>query len=173
MKLVYSFTFTVLVSLFTLTTYAQKCKLDKDEADPFTKEHVKSGKAMIGKTYVKWSLTLNNISGKYGWEMTMGIGGHIEEVLQKGSIIYCKLENEKVIQLVLNNDYIPMHSVVNGTIITYYTPKGDLDEGAIKVFAESPLIGVRATIAGNNIEPVVTDKQGNLLQNIARCLLLP
>ena len=172
MKLTFSFLLTVLVSL-SLTTHAQKCKLDVDDMDAFTKEHIKSGTSSIGGAFVRWSLTLKKTNNVFGWEMKMLIGGHIPEALAKGEVVYCKLEDDRIIRLIVEQDCVPVYAVGNGQVVTNYSPKGVLDEASIKAFSESALSEMRVTISGNKLEPKVSEKQGDKIKNIARCLLVP
>ena len=174
MKLAHSLVLTALVSLCSLTSlHAQKCHLDVDEVDQFTKEHVKSGTNKVGGMMWKWNLTLKKSGSVYGWEMKMVLGGHIPEPIRKGDIIYCMLANEKVVQLVADNDYAPVHAVGNGAIASQFAPAGIMDEAAMKAFSESPLSEMRATISGHKLEPKISGKQGEAIQEIARCVLVP
>lgn len=174
MKLTHSLILTALVSLCSLTSlHAQKCNLDVNEVDQFTKEHVKSGTHKVGGLMWNWSLTLKKSGKVYGWEMKMLLNGHIPEPIRKGDIIYCMLENEKVVQLVADNDYAPVHAVNSNVIQSLFAPAGVMDEAAMKAFSESPLSEMRATISGHKVEPKISGKQGEAIQNIARCVLVP
>ncbi len=173
MKITYAMALTLLVSLFSFAAHAQKCSLDVDEVDPFTKEHVKSGTNKVGGLMWHWTLTLKKSGSVYGWEMKIKLGGHIPEPIKKGDVIYCKLENDKVVQLVADNDYAPVHAAADGQIVSQFVPKGLLDEAAMKTFSESPLSEMRVTISGNKLEPKISGKQGSAMQEIARCVLQP
>jgi hypothetical protein len=84
--------------------HAQKCSsLDVDEMDAFTKEHVKSGTNNVGQMTWHWKLTLKQNGAKYGWEMTIKYGKHFQDPIKKGDVFYCKLENDKVIKLLLSD----------------------------------------------------------------------
>ena len=174
MKLTFSLALTGLITLLSLTSsYAQKCSLDVDEVDQFTKEHVKSGTQKVGGLMWHWNLTLKKSGNVYGWEMKIVLNGHIPEPIRKGDIIYCKLENEKVVQLIADNDYAPVHAVNGAEIASQFVPKGMLDEAAMKAFSESPLSELRVSISGNKLEPKISGKQGEKIQEIARCILVP
>ena len=99
---------------------------------------------------------------------------HFQDDIKAGDIIYCKLENGKVIKLVADNNYAPSHQAFSdGTIITTYLPKGNLDMADMKDFSESPLSEMRVMLSGTNIEPNISSKQGRSLQEIAQCILKP
>ncbi len=174
MKLIHSLALTAIASLFSLTSScAQKCNLDVDEVDQFTKEHIKAGTNKVGGIMWHWNLTLKKSGKDYGWEMKIVLNGHIPEPIRKGDIIYCKLENDKVVQLVADNDYAPVHAINGSAIATQFVPKGTLDEAAMKTFSESPLSEMRVALSGNKLEPKITGKQGENIQNIAHCILMP
>jgi hypothetical protein len=174
MKLINAFALTLFITLITINANAQKCKLDVDEVDAFSKEHVKSGTNSVGGMMWHWTLTLKKSGDKYGWEMQIKYGKHIGASLIKGDVIYCKLENGKVVQLVCDNEYAPAYAIFNdGAIITTFLPKGSLDEAAMKDFSESPLSEMRANLGGTKLEPNISNKQGENIKNIARCILLP
>ena len=173
MKSTFSFALILFISLFSLNTYAQKCNLDVDEVDGFTKEHVKAGTCHVAPMLYHWKLTLKKSGSKYGWEMQIKWGQNISEAMRKGEIIYLKLENNEVIQLVLDNDY-PSSQVVDGQqIITTFMPKGALDEASMKKISESPLSGIRVVLSGKTVEPNISSKQGENVQNIAQCIMMP
>jgi hypothetical protein len=164
----------LLVALMPAISHAQKCNLDIDEADAFTKEHVKAGTSSVGGAMWHWKLTLKQSGAKYGWEMQIKYSKHFQDDIKTGDVIYCKLENGKVIKLIADNNYAPSHNAFSdGVIITTYLPKGNLDASDMKDFSESPLSEIRVTLSGTNIEPNISSKQGNNLKEIAACILKP
>lgn len=173
MKLTNTLLLTVLLGFFSHAAHAQKCNLDVDEVDQFTKEHIKSGTNKVGGLFWHLNLTLKKTGAVYGWEMKIKLNGHVPEPIRKGDIIYCKLENDKVIQMVSDDDYAPVHGLEGNQIITQFVPKGKLTEADMKTFSESPMTEMRITLSGNKLEPNVSGRQGSALQEIARCVLMP
>jgi hypothetical protein len=173
MKLFHTLALSAVLGLGATASYGQDCNLDIDEVDQFSKNHLKSGTSKIGNLMWHWNLTLKKDGNVYGWEMKIVLGGHIPEPIRKGDIIYCKLDNDKVVQLIADNDYAPVHAVNGSNIISQFVPKGTLDEAAIKTFSEAPLSEMRVTLSGNKVEPPISGKQGKSIQTTARCLLLP
>jgi hypothetical protein len=162
----------LLICLIPVLAHAQKCKLDIDETDAFTKEHVKAGTSHVGGMMWHWKLTLKQTANnKYGWEMQIKYGTHLQDAMGPNDVVYCKLENGKVIKLVCDRIYEPSHVVGSGVIITSYLPKGNLDAGEMKDFSESPLSEMRVVLSGKTLEPNISGKQGSAIQDIARCIL--
>ncbi len=174
MKCRYYLIIALFVAFFSpASVHAQKCKLDVDELDQFTKEHVKAGTSKVGGMMWHWKLTLKKSGNTYGWEMRIVLSGHIPQPIKKGDIIYCKLKNDEVVQLIADNDYAPVHAVNGSAIVTQFVPKGSLDEAAMKAFSKSPMSELRATVSGNKLEPKISGKQGKSIQSIAKCILEP
>ena len=161
------------IGLMPAISYAQKCSaLDVDETDAFTKEHVKSGTNNVGQMTWHWKLTLKQSGNKYGWEMTIKYGKHFQDPIKKGDIFYCKLENDKVIKLVVDNEYSPTHAMASdGFIISTYLPKGDMSAQDMQDFSESPLSEMRVMVSGMSLEPKISVKQGSGVQDIAKCIM--
>ncbi len=164
----------VVISILPTLSYAQKCSLDVDETDAFTKEHVKSGTNAVGGVLWHWKLTLRQSGTKYGWEMQIKYGKHFQDDFKKGDIVYCKLAGDKVVKLIADNNYSPTHTLASdGFMTSTYLPKGEMTQEDMKAFAESPLSEMRVTLSGIALEPNISSKQGNALQNIAQCILKP
>ena len=163
----------IAIGLMPTLSHAQKCNaLDVDELDAFTKEHVKSGTNSVGAVMWHWKLTLKQSGTKYGWEMVIKYGKHFQDPLKKGDVFYCKLENGKVIKLVLDNEYSPTHVVASdGFITSTYLPKGDITAQDMQDFSESALSEMRVEVSGMTLEPKISDKQGSAIQEIAKCIV--
>jgi len=161
-----------LTIVLPITVKAQKCDLDIDELDQFTKEYTKAGTNSIGGKFWHWKLTLKRTGNSYGWEMQIKWGKHFQDELSAGDTIYCKLENDNVIKLIPAGNFAPSHTVApDGFIITTYLPKGELSEADVKSFSEAPLSAMRVILSGTKFEPNISSKQGSAIQNIAQCIL--
>ncbi len=164
----------VVCTAVSVSAHAQKCDLDVDKTDEYTKEHVKEGTNKVGPAMWHWKLTLKQSGSKYGWEMQIKWGKHFVDPIKKGDVLFCKLENGKVIQLVADNDYAPSHVASDdGFIVTTYLPKGDLSADDMKALSESPVNGIRVMLAGQKFEPDISSKQGAAIQTTAKCIIAP
>lgn len=162
------------ISILPALSYAQKCNLDVDETDAFTKEHVRSGTNTVGSALWHWKFTLKQTGNKFSWEMQIKWGKHFQDDFKKGDVVLCKLANDKVIKLVSDENYSPSHVVASdGFITTTYLPKGSMEAEDMKAFGESPLSEMRVVLSGTTLEPSISSKQGSALQNIAQCIIKP
>ena len=150
---------------------AQDCRLDVDETDAFTKEHVRSGTNSIGGALWHWNLTLKQTGTKYGWEMQIKYSKNFQDEIKEGDVIFVSLENGKVVKLAADANYAPSQQVGSGFVTTVYHPKGNLTTSDLKDLSESPMSGIRVVLSGEKIEPAVSSKQGRHIQEIATCLL--
>lgn len=154
-----------------LLAHAQKCDaLDVDEKDAFTNEQVRSGTGSIGGKLWHCTLTLKQVGTTYRWELQIKYAQHFREPMKKGEVVYCKLENGKVIKLVVDKDYDPMHETTGAWVVTTFLPKGDVPPQDMTEFSQSPLAKIRVVVAGKNLEPGVSGKQGSRIQEVAKCL---
>ena len=165
-----------ILCLFTLHALAQKCSLDVDEVDAFTKKHVKAGSYRIsGKyKYQEFNLTLKKNDTRYEWEMKLVFMKAIPGLMKKGDIISFILENEKVINLECNKDVAAtLLGGATGVVYSTFLPGGPLDEATVRFLSESPIAKVRIIVAGETFDADISSKHGRNVQDIARCILLP
>ena len=161
--------------LCTLSTksIAQKCDLDVDKVDLFSKDHIRSSQNNIGPKRDRWKLILQRTNDKYSWEMVIVYGVDVPKSIQKGESIAIRLENGNIITLVVDGEYPPVRSIGNMQILTHFQPKGELTEADMKKISESPITNMKTNLFGYSNEIEVTSKQGEAIEETAKCLLKP
>lgn len=165
------FLFSLLLLIVSPSGFAQKCDLDVDKIDVFTKQRVRSGTAQIAPALYHWKLTLERSGDVFSWAMFIKYAIHIQEPLSPKSTLVLALADGTVINLVPDANYEPTHVVSSAGVVSTLRPKGILSLENIQALAASPISNLRVVLSGRNVEPNISKKQGEAFQNIARCLL--
>ncbi len=152
---------------------AQKCDLDVDKVDAFSNEHIRSGTNPVGSKKFKWKLTLQRTNDKYSWALYIVYGVVVDKSIKKGETVKLKLENGKIIELVIDDNYLPVAGVGTTNVYTVFQPKGALTEATIKDLAESPITNLQTNLFGYSPEIEISSKQGEAIEETAKCLLKP
>ena len=153
------------------TLYAQKCNLDVDKTDVFTKERIRSGTNRIAPALYNWKLTLERNGDAFSWGMFIKYAIHIQEPMGPQSTLILALADGTVIKLVPDMAYEPTHVVSSAGIVSTLRPKGKLTMENVQALSKSPITALRVVLSGRTVEPNISKGQGEDFQNIARCLL--
>ncbi len=163
---------TPVLGLFLLhSAAAQKCNLDVDKTDLYTKERLRSGTTNIAPPLYHWKLTLLRSGDKFGWKMQIKWGMHLQQGLDQNSVLALRLEDGTVINLVPDKLYEPSHTVSSAGVISTMYPQGNLTEEQVQSMASSRVAGIRVELGGRDVEPRVSAKQGGSVMATARCLV--
>ena len=76
-------------------------------------------------------------------------------------------------ELVIDADYLPTAGVDGPKVYTAFLPKGELTEANIKDLSESPITNLQTNVLGYSPQIEITSKQGEAIQETAKCLLKP
>ena len=167
------FPLVVLFVALSFCYYAQKCSLDVDKVDAFSNEHIKSSTASFGPKKYKWTLTLSKINQLYRWEMLVTYNGATDAAIKKDDVFKMKLADGKVVDFVVEEDCLGAAQIGRGVVISSFRPKGVLAEATIKQISASPITLCLINTLGQKIELEISDKEGEEIKDVARCLLLP
>ncbi len=164
-----------LLALFVFSatsSFAQKCHFDVDKKDDFTGAHVRNVKVKIGNFFYSWWLLLEQNGTKYAITVQSAATSKIDDVIPKGSKILFKLDNDKVVEIVVSDDCVPNHNVQNNTIITTWLPKCDVSKETMQQLSQASTSLVRMNIGGKDFtSPNASGKEGKKVMEGAACLL--
>ena len=163
------FIFSALIFL-SLNSIAQ-CKFDKEEKDPFSGEMNRSFVTGIGKFGWNWKMEIGQKGKNKYFGLTIKWNGKFEDVMEKGRKIMLKLENNKILELALNNDYPGTYVTGEGYITSIYYPQCDLSEEQLSELSKSPIALLKASIGGKDQLPDISTKSGKQVMAIAKCLM--
>ncbi len=170
--LTHSLTALLLILLSTVLAAAQDCSNVKESTDEFKNEVVKKAQIGVGPVTWNWQLMLEQHGDKYTLGLRVMNSGDIRYIIKKDEIIQIKLEDGNVIELVANNDYLPVASIYGGAqVVTIWLPAGYISVETLKKLAASPITAIRLTIQGT--EATVTkfkDKQTRRVMEAAGCI---
>ena len=152
---------------------AQKCDLDIDKVDAFSNERTRSATNPVGEKRNRWKLILTRTNNKYTWSLYIVYGVVVDKTIKKGETVKLKLENGKILELVIDADYLPTAGVDGPKVYTAFLPKGELTEANIKDLSESPITNLQTNVLGYSPQIEITSKQGEAIQETAKCLLKP
>lgn len=160
--------FASLLMLGPLAMYAQ-CDFDKDETDPYSKEHVRSVKHNFGNLRKMWVFILDQKGSKYYATVNMAEIGKFDNI---ASGILIKQANGNVLELAVESDVIPSVQIVGANINTQWLVKCVISEAKMKMLSESPIESIRVKMAGRDFDaPELKDKQSNKIMKSAGCML--
>jgi|GEM_PF-4204730 len=172
MKKLFILSFLLVTSLSTTHVFAQKCDLDKDEIDPYTKTHVKSSKIVFGNMMKKWIFLMEKSDDKYYVTLNMAEIGEFHNKATTETKLLISLENGKVIEMPVDADVLPSVQIVGSNINTQWLIKCDATMEKMKMLAESPIAGMRITMSGKDFNaPDFKSKQSSRVMKTAECLL--
>jgi hypothetical protein len=157
--------------LFTYTLNAQNCKFDEEKKDPFSNELIRKTAHKIGPATWNWMMTFTQTGNNLGMDLRVVLGGHLQETITKGNILFLKLENGEVLQLLSLEDATPAHLVATGTIWTNYFFKYQLNNDVKAKMAQSPITDLKIKIGANEtLLPKITEKQTSRIMNTVSCM---
>lgn len=159
------------VLLSAYTAQAQNCKFDEEKKDPFSNELMRKTAHKIGPATWNWMLTFIQTGSNLGMDLRVVLGGHLQETIGKGNILFLKLENGEVLQLPSLEDATPAHLVATGTIWTNYFFKYQLTDDLKTKMAQSPITDLKIKIGANEtLLPKITEKQTTRIMNTVSCM---
>lgn len=166
----------ILVTCSSSISFAQKCKFDTDKKDDFTNEHVRSAKFKIGDFFYSWWILIEQKGSKYYMTVQSATTGKIDDVIAEGGKVLFKLESGKILELVVSEDCVPNHNVINSTtnptITTTWLPKGELSKEDMTQLSQSELSLIRMNIGGKDFDsPKPSGKEAKKLLQSANCFL--
>jgi hypothetical protein len=167
------FPFIGLCVVLSFSSYAQKCSLDVDKVDAFSKEHVKSSTTTFGPKKYKWTLTLSKVNQLYKWELLLTYNGATDGAIKKGDVFKMKLADGKILDFVVEEDCLGAAQIARGAVMSTFRPKGVLAEATVRDISASAITLCLINTLGQKLELEVSDNQGEELKDVARCLLLP
>jgi hypothetical protein len=161
----------VLLLLSAGSSYAQ-CSFDTDKKDDFTGENVRSSRVRIGTLLYSWWLLMEQKGTKYYMTVQSASTGKVDDIIPKGSKILFKLENGKVVEMIVTEDCVPSHSVQSNTIVSMWLPKGELTKETMQQISESGISLIRMSIGGKDFNsPEPTNKETRKTRELAECMV--
>ena len=163
----------LVISVFTAShVQAQKCHFDVDKKDDFSGEHVRNVRIKVGNMFYAWWVLLEQKGPKYFVTVQSASTGRVENTIPKGSKVLFKLDNGKVVEMVVGEECVPSYSVQSNTIITMWLPKGEVSKDVMKELSESPMTLIRMKIGDKDFDsPGASGKEGRKMMESAACLL--
>lgn len=148
-----------------------QCKYVKESKDAFSGESIKKATNLaLGPWY--WTMTLEQKGDKYFIGMKIVQSGDIRYTIGAGEKIMIKLENEKIVELEMSQDYPPVAQVMGTTIVTLWVTNTEVDRKMMKRLSRSPITDVKVVIQGIDVVlPKVKDRQANAIMNSATCII--
>lgn len=159
-------------AITSTNTFAQKCHFDVDKKDDFSGEHVRNVRVKVGTFFYAWWVLLEQKGPKYFITVQSATTGKVDNVIPKGSKVLFKLDNGKVVEMIVSDECVPAFSVQSNTIVTTWLPKGEVSKEIMKQLSESPTTMIRMNIGGKDFDsPGASGKEGRKMAESAACLL--
>ena len=148
-----------------------QCKYVKESKDAFSGEAVKKATDLALGPWM-WTVSLEQKGDKYFIGMKVVTNGDVRYVIPKGDKIMIKLENEKFVELEMQQDYPPVAQVYGTSILTLWVTKTEVEAKMMKRLARSPITDVKVVVQGVDLVlPKVKEKQVNAIMNSAACIM--
>jgi hypothetical protein len=162
----------MLFIFFTVQAYSQKCLYDYNEIDPITGNEVKGITFSNAYFFPSWQLGLNKHGDQYFVSMYISLSGNIRDVITPENTIVFKLENDKIITIHANEDYLPTSQATQYGIYSWFNARYYISEDDMQKIASSRLVYVRASVGTKIYDGSFSKKKGKQFQSIAKCIML-
>jgi len=168
-----NFALIMLFAFLTVQIYSQKCLYDYQKIDPITGNEVKGIIFNIdGYFFPSWQLGLNKHGNQYFVSMYISLSGNIRDVITPENTITFKLENDKIITIHANEDYLSTSQATQYGIVSWFNARYYISEDDIQKIASSRLIYVRVSIGTKIYDGSFSKRKGKQFQRNAKCIIL-
>lgn len=151
--------------------WAQNCKFDEEKKDPFSNGMTRKSAHHIGPVSWNWLLTFTQAGNQHTMDLRVVLGAHLLDVIEKGNILFLKLEDGTIIRLPALEQCNPTHLVSQGVIWTNYIPKYSLDAETIAKMGQSPITDLKIKIGTNDyLLPKITARQTAKIMTTIKCM---
>ncbi len=175
----------LLLCCVALTSFAQKCKFEKEETDGFTKEHHRLASSLRICTNPYWWLQMEQKGDKYFFTIRISVTSQIRTTLTKGTKILTRLEDGTILELVAEDDIVPSFNVENDEsfaaqfnednpklLVTKWAVRISVTEDMVRQFSRSPIQLMRTTIGNTEYNmPKAIDRYTRKIVDMAACML--
>lgn len=166
--------FVIATLLIGLEGYGQTCKFHVDKIDEITNERMRSiQKLRLGNMSSLWWIFLEQKGVKFSAVMHIFRNGKSDEIVAKGSKLFVKLENGKILELVFQEDFIPSYKAGPSTgVTTTWDVNCGISKEQMQQLSESEIVFIRLKIGTADVDaPEASGKTASKIMEAAQCFL--
>lgn len=161
------------IMMFSAGAYAQKCDFETDEADPFTKEHVRASGLIRISGVPRWWVKMEQKGAKKTMALTIFKMKEVKANIARGTKMQIKLEDGTVLEPTVAEDATPTFNVEQQMyIVSQWNVTLELSEDMLQQLSKSPIELIRTKVGSEECNmPDAVGRNTKKVMELAKCML--